>query len=53
MTSNDDNYHDLPDATIRSFQQEKSHTIDLIEFQYNSYESIEQDHQRGMLLPTE
>jgi hypothetical protein len=45
INGNNDNYHDLPDATVRSCQQEKSHTIDLIEFEYNSYESIERGHQ--------
>jgi len=53
MTGNDDNYHDLPDATSRSCQQEKSHTIDLIEVEYNSYQSIDHDHQPEMLQWTE
>jgi len=45
ITGNNDNYHDLTDATIRSCQQEKSNTIGLIEFEHHCYMSIERNHQ--------
>jgi len=35
----------VQNATIRPCQWETSHAIDLIEFVYNSYESIDHDHQ--------
>ena len=53
MTGNDDDYHDLPEAPIRFCQQAKSYMIDLIEFEYDSYMSIQHNYQPQMVLRTE
>jgi hypothetical protein len=50
ISSDDSIDHDIPDWTIRSWQDETSHTIDEVKFEYNSYESFEHDHHLEMLL---
>ena len=43
----------VQDTTIWPRQRQKSHTINLIEFEYNSYEYLEHHHQLEMLQWTE